>query len=242
MLAGAVGMLVPLTAGAADRDAKQRTHVVLYERGASDQSARAAVEGAGGQLLAENHKIGLATVRSANADFVTDVARSAAVAGAARNRPLGQAPAGRAKDPFALERMTQAARQAEGEGEVRDDDDPEPPDEPFAALQWNMRMINATSAKSYSQQRGNHGVRVGIIDTGVDASHPDIAPNFNSELSRNFTTDDPLVDGPARRIPTAPATTPRTWTRTATARTWPASQARRSTASASPAWRPTSRS
>ena len=33
------------------------------------------------------------------------------------------------------------------------------------------------------------GVLVGIIDTGVDGSHPDIAPNFDAELSRNFTVD-----------------------------------------------------
>ena len=26
-------------------------------------------------------------------------------------------------------------------------------------------------------------------------SHPDIAPNFDRRLSRNFTSDDPLVDG-----------------------------------------------
>ena len=40
------------------------------------------------------------------------------------------------------------------------------------------------------------GVLVGIIDTGIDASHPDIAANFSAALSRNFTTDIPLVDGP----------------------------------------------
>ena len=36
------------------------------------------------------------------------------------------------------------------------------------------------------------GVRVGILDTGVDGTHPDIAPNFDAALSRNFTTDIPL--------------------------------------------------
>jgi lantibiotic leader peptide-processing serine protease len=59
-----------------------------------------------------------------------------------------------------------------------------------------MRMIKATPNKSYKRQRGNSGVRVGIIDTGIDGSHPDIAPNFNRSLSRNFTTDIPLIDGP----------------------------------------------
>ena len=43
---------------------------------------------------------------------------------------------------------------------------------------------------------------VGIIDTGVDGNHPDIAPNFNRALSRNFVTDRPndskgkTLDGP----------------------------------------------
>jgi lantibiotic leader peptide-processing serine protease len=68
--------------------------------------------------------------------------------------------------------------------------------EPFADLQWDMRMINATPSKSYKRQRGSHAVRVGVIDTGVDGTHPDIAPNFNRALSRNFTTDIPLIDGP----------------------------------------------
>ena len=39
---------------------------------------------------------------------------------------------------------------------------------------------------------------VGILDTGVDASHPDIKPNFVKSLSRNFTTDMPDIDGPVR--------------------------------------------
>ena len=35
-------------------------------------------------------------------------------------------------------------------------------------------------------------MRVGIIDTGIDGTHPDIAPNFDAALSRNFTVDIPL--------------------------------------------------
>ena len=63
---------------------------------------------------------------------------------------------------------------------------------------------------------------VGVIDTGIDASHPDIAPNFDAALSRNFTVDIPRSTGPARSSRTAPARTRPTSTRTATARTWPA--------------------
>ena len=57
-------------------------------------------------------------------------------------------------------------------------------------------MIGATAQGSYRKQPGSKKVRVGIIDTGIDASHPDIAPNFDADLSRNFVTDMPDIDGP----------------------------------------------
>jgi len=63
-------------------------------------------------------------------------------------------------------------------------------------LQWDMAMIKATRSGSYDVQKGDKRVLVGIIDSGVDGTHPDLAPNFNAALSRNFTTDIPLIDGP----------------------------------------------
>jgi subtilisin family serine protease len=195
-LAGALCLLVPLTAGAAKQAPTKRTYIVLYERGAPVSAAHAAIKRAGGRIVKENRKIGVATVRSANARFVAAVARSHALYGAARNRSIGYAPASRARarDPFALERMTALRESASGNGRVHRGDSS--PAEPFADLQWDMRMINATPSQSYKRQPGNHGVRVGILDTGIDGSHPDIAPNFNASLSRNFTQDIPLIDGP----------------------------------------------
>ena len=35
------------------------------------------------------------------------------------------------------------------------------------------------------------------MDTGVDGNHPDLAPNFDRKLSRNFVTDMPDIDGDA---------------------------------------------
>lgn len=60
---------------------------------------------------------------------------------------------------------------------------------------------------------------VGSIDTGIDGSHPDIKPNFNRHLSRNFTTDLPSFDGPCEH---PNCVTQRTRTTTATACTSPA--------------------
>jgi subtilisin family serine protease len=60
-----------------------------------------------------------------------------------------------------------------------------------------MRMIGAQRADgSPALQERGAGVLVGIIDTGIDGNHPDIAPNFSNALSRNFTTDMPDIDGP----------------------------------------------
>jgi lantibiotic leader peptide-processing serine protease len=207
-MAAALCLLVPLTAGAAKQAPTKRTYVVLYERGASVSAAHTAIKRAGGRIVKENRKIGVATVRSANARFVAAVARSRALYGAARNRSIGYAPASRARarDRFALERMTGLRESASGNGRVHRGG--VSPAEPFADLQWDMRMINATPSQAYKRQPGNHGVRVGILDTGIDGSHPDIAPNFNASLSRNFTTDIPLIDGPCEDEPDASCNDP----------------------------------
>ena len=68
--------------------------------------------------------------------------------------------------------------------------------EPLADRQWDMQMIGATATGSYATERGDRRVLVGIMDTGVDGSHPDLAPNFDAALSKNFTTDIPAADGP----------------------------------------------
>ena len=59
-------------------------------------------------------------------------------------------------------------------------------------------MMNTDAAH---RRATGKGVTVGIIDTGVDASHPDLAPHFDAALSRNFTMDIPSIDGPCE-VPT----------------------------------------
>src|SRR5215208_7524180 len=119
-LAAALCLLVPLTAGAAKQAPTKRTYVVLYERGVSLHAAHAAIKRLGGRIVHENRKVGVATVRSANAAFMAAVARSSAVYGAARNRSIGYTPASRARelDRFALERMTAQRKTAAGNGRV----------------------------------------------------------------------------------------------------------------------------
>jgi len=166
-----------------------REYVVVYERGVSAAKGQDAVKDAGGKVVSVNKAIGVATVRSANKHFATDAARERALVGAAPNQPIGHSPkAPRWQPQWGIERSG-----ANGKKKVPA---AAPQEEPFAGAQWDMKMIGATAAGSYRKQPGSHGVRVGIIDTGIDASHPDIAPNFDHNLSVNFVTDMPDIDGP----------------------------------------------
>ena len=234
-LAGALALLVPLTAGAAKQAPIKRTYVVLYERGTPVRAAHAAIKRAGGRIVHENRKVGVATVRSANARFVAAVARSRAVYGAARNRSIGYAPAQRARvrDRFAVERMTALRKSAAGNGRVVRQAAPSQAAEPFADLQWDMRMIHATAPRLVRAPAGQPRRARRHHRHGHRRSHPDIAPNFDRALSRNFTDATSRTStGPVRHR--RPASTRRTWTTTVTARTWPARSPRRSTGSAWP--------
>ena len=69
-----------------------------------------------------------------------------------------------------------------------------PNGEPLGVCQWNMALINASEDGSYQYATGD-GVTVGVIDGGVDFTHPDVAPNLNEDLSCSFIFDDtPTAD------------------------------------------------
>ena len=68
-----------------------------------------------------------------------------------------------------------------------------PNSEPFGPCQWDMAIINA-GTESYAHATGK-GVTVGVIDSGVDFNHPDIAPNLDVDKSCSFIFDDtPTAD------------------------------------------------
>jgi subtilisin family serine protease len=203
--AATAAVAVPAQAVPASPQSSGKTaeYVVLYKEGASLDQARAAIKAAGGSIVKENTAVGVATVRSTNAQFLATADRQSALDGAAANRVVGTVPnakqnaakggsvetEGRTQGAAATAKS--AAQAATGEG-----------DEPLADRQWDMKQIHATSQGSYKKEPGDKRVLVGVIDTGIDANHPDIKPNFDFKLSRNFTTDIPVdangkeVDGP----------------------------------------------
>lgn len=175
-------------AGSSD-DTAEVDYLVLYDDGADAATARTAVEALGAEVVTENVEAGYALVSSNDPGFISTVEGIAILDGAARNRPIGFAPndvpkrdaetlAGEATADVEAASLAAAAA-----------------GEPLANLQWDMAMIKATSDTAHKVTAGDRRVRVGIIDTGIDGSHPDIAPNFDAALSRNFTVDIPLIDG-----------------------------------------------
>jgi subtilisin family serine protease len=171
---------------------RSQRYVVVFAKGASAHDAAKAIHAAGGRIMKINHDVGVASVVSSDARFVAKADRQKALFGAAQDRVIGRAPgAGRKPVGRAIESSDAAPRQ------LAHHDDPQPVEgDDLSGLQWDMKLIGATPSGSYSRQQGSHAVRVGILDTGVDGNHPDIAPNFDRALSRNFTTDnsEPTVD------------------------------------------------
>jgi subtilisin family serine protease len=185
--ASAVGGVVATGSPAQSGDA--RTFVVLLDPAASTAQATQSIQAAGGTVEQINTAVGVATVRSTNGQFIDDALAKPGVDGAATDRSIGSV-------PDALQRHRDNVEVEHGPVAPSAASPPVAgPGEPLAAKQWDMQAIHATVDGSYREQQGSHDVRVGIIDTGIDASHPDIAPNFDNELSRNFTVDDPAIDG-----------------------------------------------
>jgi len=178
-------------------------YTVLIEKGASRAAALAAVSAAGGTVIKQNAEVGTLTAQAPSAGFVQQVSTSPAIYGAAHARPIGRVPdsapaAGAARhlrDVVETEHNPNVSLAPQLDASLA----PVGLD-PLDANQWGLRMVKSDLARAV--QPGDHGVMVGVLDSGVDATHPDIAPNINVALSRNFTTDLPTdpngapFDGP----------------------------------------------
>lgn len=159
-------------------------YLVFYAEGKHDQALRA-VESAGGTTVGEDPRLGYVLADGRGDRFVENLGADRAIVGVSPDRGIGFA-TGRSIGKAAFPDASSFTESRGGE--------------PLAGRQWDMRMIGADRA--HAKAPGSKQVLVGIIDTGVDGKHPDIAPNFDRELSRNFVTDKPrdengeTLDGP----------------------------------------------
>ncbi|GAA0923894.1 S8 family peptidase [Nonomuraea longicatena] len=179
----------PPAAGAA------RDYLVFYADGRQN-AARAAVARAGGTVLSAETRLGYLLARGAGAAFTRALDTDPAVVGVSGERAIGHTASRGAARPRpaagAATRSGVGAATRPGAGAAPDVSQYGKGRDPLAGRQWDMRMIGADQANR--KVPGSAKVLVGIIDTGIDGNHPDIAPNFNRDLSRNFVTDRPKDD------------------------------------------------
>ncbi len=81
------------------------------------------------------------------------------------------------------------------------------PNDPLFARQWHLRNsgqnggepdIDINVVNTWDSFRGN-GIVIGIVDDGLDRSHPDLAPNYNAALSFDFNFNDNDPEPPSFR-------------------------------------------
>ncbi|WP_328741882.1 S8 family serine peptidase [Streptomyces caniferus] len=137
-----------------------------------------AIAKAGGKVVIAHEQIGVIVVHSANPQFAASMRTLPGVqsAGATRTAPLkaqGTTDIGKPqKIDLPKSQLMAAGKAAKANGE-----------EPLEPLQWDLPAIKADKAAKVNP--GSRNVTVGIIDTGVDDTHPDLKANFSAKQSAN---------------------------------------------------------
>lgn len=199
-MATALAVVPNVTASAAGTsgrtaDATPLSYVVNVSPGHGPSvRVKKAITEAGGTIVTSYDKIGVIVVHASNAGFATKIrdVRGVRSAGATRTAPL---PARSTIDEGTPRALT-AEEMADAEAAVGQD--------PLETLQWDLPAIKADKAHEVSL--GSRDVTVAVIDTGVDDTHPDIAPNFDRDASVNCVTGKPdTTEGAWRPGPTESA-------------------------------------
>lgn len=168
-----------------DAPAQGRDWVVLVAD--PSETARVATDltDAGLTLTSSNSGVGMVTLRSTSTDVAATAKGVDGVDDVVTDRRVGWSPEEEPPDPTT-------------DDPTLSNDHPVPPEappggDPFDGWLWGMGEINVAGAHEVTA--GRSAVRVGVIDSGVDAEHPDLSPVLDTEASRSFVTDIPDLDG-----------------------------------------------
>jgi subtilisin family serine protease len=152
-------------------------YVVLFDPDTPAQSAINEVSQACGDVLVYYPPIAVAVVVSGYAGFADRIGH---------NRAFSAEQAIRAKDePAGRPRFDETDSTQELVTAAPD----EVPVEDFTGEQWDMSMIHADAAHRITE--GSRDVVVGVLDSGIDPSHPDLAAALDPQLSAGCLSGKP---------------------------------------------------
>jgi subtilisin family serine protease len=161
LFAAGVGFSGAVDAAPSAPTGETQTYVVLAPEGQGVTNAVSRVQATGGTVVTSYADIGVVIARADRADFATAVVGNG-VQSAASTAGLGS----RVETP---EEATVPAP------------DPATTSEPLWANQWDMRAIQV--AEAHTVTTGSSDVVVGVLDSGIDANHPDLATQVEPSLS-----------------------------------------------------------
>ncbi|WP_432558054.1 S8 family peptidase [Granulicoccus sp. GXG6511] len=150
-------------------------------------TAEKAVRAAGGTVVQSWPQIGVVIAHSTHADFLTKIratkSPSIESAGPTRTAPVVEG------TPGTPDFKRKGASGYKKKPEFTNGDAPAPvnpaegPGDPLEPQQWDMQMIKADQAHEITL--GSRNVLVGVLDSGIDPDHPDLAPNLDAANSIN---------------------------------------------------------
>jgi subtilisin family serine protease len=154
-----------------------QNYVVLYKQQAVPADAAQTIAKAGGTLVYTYNQIGVAIANSDSASFRASLLKDARIENAAGTAGY-------------VTQVDGGSADAEGPPPGDLPNSPATDTDNLSSLQWDMRQIHTPEAHAITG--GSPSVLVGDIDTGLDYTHPDLAPNVDSANSVNCVSGVPV--------------------------------------------------
>ncbi len=159
-----------LTASPASASSEAKSYVIIARDNRLPAKLVEAVRANGGTITQAIPEIGVAVATSDNPMFADSAAKIAGVQAVVLNVTMQWL------EPNEEQVVGVAVGDASASGASN----------PGLALQWGHTAVAALPA--WEADARGAGVRVAVLDSGIDAEHPDIAPNLNTSLSKSFVS------------------------------------------------------
>ena len=147
---------------------RTRTFLVSFGNGALPDNANAVITSAGGKIVARYAGAGAILARSSEPAFAGRLRATNGV------DAVGAVSAVSSRlQPVKVARAPHRPRQPPVVGA-----------DPLSGRQWDMDQIRAPQARAVSA--GNRSVLVGVVDSGIDVTHPDLVGQVGIQHSGHF--------------------------------------------------------